>query len=402
MHHKSVETLKPLFSCLQQVDSHYDLAVATFYFLTGMWFKSSLYLQKQRRTDVLADSMETILHMIALQRAPKQFSHLVSDLHSKEVHFDQGNKSHLVVDFFGEIKTKIRTNEIIELWNFSMEDASLNDALSARFVAILQLSADLHVPFLHSPLCFTFSLRLLFDNRATAALDICEYWLEDLEKTRKHHPESFVWYRIGLLACKALACSILSQGIKARVILKQAQDELDIYDLPGLRAYISFIGLLAAGALCKNRQTADKTSNLGTTSIWTTPNLWKASAITHTLHFHAMLVPVILNPAEKLGTEVQKNTSKSGDRLSKRRLSNVFEDHEVRERESFLKDAELMLMILNMHTSLVTGMGRMRHFTSAELAESNCIFADLWEHMLSWKSELDRIIVSASVQKQQL
>jgi hypothetical protein len=394
-------TLKRWFRCLQQVDSHYDLAVATFHFLTGMWCTSSLHLQKKRSNDVLADSMGTILHMLALRSAPRHFVHSFSHSHSGNDHFEGKIEAHLVVEYIRANDIKILSNEIIEVWNLSMQDANVNDAVSARFVSISKSAFNLQTPCIHSSLCFAFSLRLLFDNRATEALDICEYWLQDLETTRSRHPESFVWYRIGLSACKALACSILSQGVKAREILKKTQDELETYNLPGLRAYISFLGLLAAGALCHKRQDADKTAIPSSASIWKNPNLWKSSAVVHMIRFHSTLIPDISTPVKTKRIDAKPTTSKLSERLHKRRLSNLFEDLEVCERESFLKNSELMHLIVSQYTSFVAGLTGMKHSVPAELVKCTCVFADLWENMLSWKSELASVIVSVSVQRQQ-
>jgi hypothetical protein len=346
--------------------------------------------------------MGMILHMMALRSAPTQCLGSFSPPHSRKKPCPIQTESHAAAD----MQTRIMSIEIIEVWNSSMRDASINDDVSARFVAISKSSTSLQTPCIHSSLCFAFSLRLLFDNRATEALDICEFWLQDLEKTRMHHSESFVWYKVGLLACKALACSILSQGMKARQILKATQDELEMYNLPGLRAYISFIGLMAAGALCHKRQGAEKNTKHHTASIWTNPHSWKTSAVMHALHFHPSLVPVISASADinisDTNADIKAAISQSGDRLHKRRLSNAFEDIEVRERETFLKNTELMNLLANQHASLVAALSRMSLSSPAELIESKCVFADLWEHMLSWKSELDHVIVSVSVQKQQL
>jgi hypothetical protein len=389
--------LKPCFRCLQQVDSHYDLAVATFHFLTGMWCKSSTHLQKQRSNDVIADSMGMVLHMFALQRVPKRIMLIppTSELHSRAAFFDNEKEEYSSLESLKEIETEIRYDALEELWNQSMQNATIDDAVSARLVATTKLSAALQVPCVHSQLCFAFSLRLLFDKKATEALDVCENWLEDLNKTGQFHPgESFVWYRLGLSACKALACAILSQGVKVCELLKMAQNELESYDLPGLRAYISFIGLLAAGALCARRHNAINDSNAAATCIWTNPNIWKQSAVAHILRRRSFLEPVV-------STQAAKNNS-TRKTLHKRRLSNVFEDHEVCDRESYLKDSELTLLIMNQYTSLVAGLTRMRPISSAELTESKCVFAQFWEHMHSWKLELAHVIASESGQTQPL
>ena len=167
-----------------------------------------------------------------------------------------------------------------------------------------------------------------------------------------------------------------------------------MYDLPGLRAYVSFIGLLAAGALCARRQNVINDFNAAATCIWTNPNLWKQSAVAHTLRCQSNLEPAISTPT------AQNNSTHS--MLRKRRFSNVFEDHEVCDRESFLKDSELTLLIMNQYTSLVAGLTRMGPFSSAELTESKCVFAQFWEHMHSWKLELAHVIASESGQTQPL
>jgi hypothetical protein len=360
-----------------------------------------MHLQRQRSTDILADSMGMVLHMFALQRVPTQYMLQTSTILSELTFFDDEQvgdefKSNL----WEEAETKIRCSDLERVWNTSMETAAIDDAVCTKFVAMMKIPTGLQIPCIHSPLCFAFSLRLLFDKRATEALDICEYWLGDLEKTRKWHAEDcFVWYRTAVSACKALACAILSQGIKTREILKVVQNELEMYDLPGLRAYISCIGLLAAGALCSRRH---NTANDYTTStshpVWTNPNLWKKSAVIHTLRYRACLE--LSAQTTKLCAD--ENTSKHRNRLNQRRLSNVFEDHEVRDRESFLKDSDLMLLIMNQHSSLVAGLTRMKQFSSAGLTESKCVFAELLDHIQSWILELDAVIVSASVQTQQL
>jgi hypothetical protein len=59
-------------------------------------------------------------------------------------------------------------------------------------------------------------------------------------------------------------------------------------------------------------------------------------------------------------------------------------------------------LIINQHSSLAAGLTRMKQFSSSELTESKCIFAELLDHIHSWMLELDGVIVSASVQTQQL
>lgn len=361
-----------------------------------------MHLQRQRSTDILADSMEMVLHMFALQRVPTQFTLQTSAILSELTFFDDEQVGHeFKSNLWEEDETKIRCSDLESVWNASMETTAIDDAVCTKFVAMMKIPTELQVPCIHSPLCFAFSLRLLFDKKATEALDICEYWLKDLEKTRKWHTEDcFVWYRTAVSACKALACAILSQGIKTREILKEVQNELEMYDLPGLRAYISCIGLLAAGALCSRRHnTANDSIPATSHPVWTNPNLWKKSAVVHTLRYGACLEPEI--SAQTTNLCADKNTSKHSNRLKQRRLSNVFEDHEVRDRESFLKDSDLMILIINQHSSLAAGLTRMKQFSSSELTESKCIFAELLDHIRSWMFELDGVIVSASVQTQQ-
>jgi hypothetical protein len=360
-----------------------------------------MHLQRKRSTDILVDSMGMVLHMFALQRVPTQCMLQTSAIISESAFFeDEQVGDEFKSNLWDEAETKISVSDLERIWNASMETAAIDDALCTKFVAMMKIPTDLQVPCIHSPLCFAFSLRLLFDMRATEALDICEYWLGDLEKTRKSE-DCFVWYRTAMSACKALACAILSQGIKAREILKVVQNELETYDLPGLRAYISCIGLLAAGALCSRRHNTANDSTPSTSHpVWTNPNLWKKSAVIHTLRYGACLEREI--SAQTTNLCADKNTSKHRNRLNQRRLSNIFEDHEVRDRESFLKDSDLMILIMNQHSSLVAGLTRMKQFSSAELTESKCIFADLLDHVQSWMLELDAVIVSASVQTQQL
>jgi hypothetical protein len=350
-----------------------------------------MHLHKERSIDVLADSMGMVLHMFALQRVPSR----LAELCLRKASFDDGNDEEFRRR---EAQTKIGSDALEKIWNMSMETATIDDAVIAQLVETTKTSAALQIPCIHSQLCFAFSLRLLFDKRSTEALDICEHWLEDLEKTRQFHPEEpFVWYKIGVSACRALACAILSQGIKARDFLRTAQQELEMYDLPGLRAYISCIGLLAAGALCAKRQNvANECRNHGTTCFWTNPNFWKQSAVAHILRCQSYLEPASPTQNGMLGASAH-----GGNRLQKRRFSNVFEDLEVCDRETFLNDSELMHLIMNQYTSLVAALTRMRPFSNVEQTKSQCVFAELWEHIHSWKSELDKVIVFVPGQKQQ-
>lgn len=362
-----------------------------------MWCTSSIHLQKHRDNDIIADSMGTVLHMLALKKVPTQLKYLTSGLDLTQD--EDESDAQLTIEHLGEIQTKIYSDDLEEIWNMTIENAGINDAISSRFVAIVKISADLQAPCIHSPLCFAFSLRLLFSKRATEALDICEYWLNDLEKTAQLHPECFVWYRVGILACKGLACAVLSQGIKACDLLKQAQNDLEIYDLPGLRAYISFIGLLAAGALCESRQKNAATCDQDIASLWKFPNLWKQSAISHILRSNSILEPMKAKQYAKLTADAKSSVSNTpSENIRKRRLSNVFEDYEFHERATFLNDSELVLLTKTLHTSLVAGMARMGNFNSEVVNESKCIFAEMWDQMTSWKSELDRVIVSVSGQ----
>ena len=363
---------------------------------------SSIQLRNPRNNDIIADSLGAVLHMLALQRIPSKCMCSVPKPHTEQSASADGCHKDSNTEASVAINSKLANDDLEELWNVSMEDASIKDAVSARFVVIAKLSADFRVPCIHSTLCFAFTLRLLLDKRATEALDVCEYWLVELENIRKINPECLVWYRIGHSACRALAYAILSQGIKARDSLISAEKELEMCDRPGLRGYISFIGLLAAGALCEKRQNADADSDTEYL-IWTNPDRWKQCAVAHISHTlsRQKLLDVSVQMAQSR-SDSRDSDSKSCDKRYKRRSSNIFEHQEVMERASFLNDSDLMLLIMNQHASLTAGLKRMNQLTSEEPIENECVFSEIFKHMHSWKSALDQVIVSATGKTQQL
>ena len=337
--------------------------------------------------------------MLALQKVPSQCMCSIPKSETEQALFADECQEDLETEDSGA--KIIVNNDPEELWNISMEDAGIKDAVSARFVGIAKMSADLRVSCIHSPLCFAYTLRLLLDKRATQALDICECWLVGLENIGDLNPECFIWYRIAYSACRALAYAILSQGIKARENLIRTQKELEICDLAGLRGYISFIGLLAAGALCAKRQNA-VTNSSNTDSIWTNAVDWKQCAVSHIMSCQMLIGSEVSVPIPQTGPNTREAATMSCDTRYKRRISNLFEHQEVIERTSFLNDSDLVVMIMNQHTSLSAALGRMKQLSSVEPIGHECIFFDLFDQMNSWKSELDQVIVSAAEQKQRL
>jgi hypothetical protein len=193
--------------------------------------------------------------------------------------------------------------------------------------------------------------------------------------------------------------------MKTRDSLVETQKDLIVYDLPGLRAYVSCIGLWATGELTSKRLSTANNFQGDTNSIWKNPNIWKRNAVFHVSSCKSSLNQDLTlqktnhtHEAPKIASKPYKETS------SKRRNSNVFEDYEVLERQTFLSNQDLALLIIDQHASLDAALKRMRMYGSVENLEREreCIFEDLWKHMNSWKMELDEVMISASDQMQQL